>query len=479
MISEHQEMFYVGGEWVAPRHRATMEVENPATTEAIGSISLASRADVDAAVNAAAGAFESFSVTTTEQRIAWLEAVLAVYERRRDEFARAMTAEMGGPISLTSTAQCDLGSAHLRCTIDALRRISFEALRGNTLVVREPTGVAALITPWNWPVNQVFTKFASAFAAGCTMVLKPSEVAPLNAVLFAEVVDEAGIPPGVFNLINGEGPTTGAALVSHPRVDVVSFTGSTRAGVQIAKDAAATVKVVHQELGGKSPNVILDDIDLELAVPRGVLACYANAGQSCSVATRMLVPAAAMADAAAIAKTAAEDHVVGDPTSPDTTMGPLVNRMQFEHVQGLIQSGIDAGATLVCGGTGRPEGLDRGYFVKPTVFADVDNSMEIAQTEIFGPVLSIIGYEDKEHAISIANDSIYGLAAVVQSSSTDRALRVARRLVAGHVYINHEFTQYASSPFGGRKQSGNGYEHDEWGLAGFLSTKAILGSVEE
>jgi aldehyde dehydrogenase (NAD+) len=432
---------------------------------------------VDAAVAAAKRAFPAFSVTGRGERIALLERILEVFEGRKNEFATVITSEMGAPIQLTSTAQVGLGSAHLSRTIEALKTMAFEQRRGDTLIVKEATGVAALITPWNWPVNQVFTKVASALAAGCTMVLKPSEVAPLDALLFAEVIDEAGVPAGVFNLINGAGPVAGQALVSHPDVDVVSFTGSTRAGVQIAKVAADTVKIVHQELGGKSPNVILDDADLEEAVTKGVHACYSNAGQSCSVATRMLVPKAKVAEAAAIAKRVAESFVLGDPTDPATTMGPLVNNTQFDHVQRLIQAGIDEGATLVTGGPGRPAGLDKGYFVRPTVFSDVDNSMQIAQTEIFGPVLSILGYDDEEDAIRIANDTVYGLAAVVQSSDKTRALNVARRLQAGHVYYNHEFAQYAASPFGGRKQSGSGYEHDEWGIEGFLSTKAILGGA--
>jgi aldehyde dehydrogenase (NAD+) len=476
-VSDNYGKFYIDGAWVAPLGRGSAVVINPATEQTVATIALASAADVNAAVAAAKRAFPSFSTTTVEERIAYLERILAAFERRKDEFAEVMTAEMGAPIGLASTAQVGLGTAHLSRTIEALRSMQFEERRGDTVIVKEPTGVAALITPWNWPVNQVFTKFASAFAAGCTMVLKPSEVAPLDAMLFAELVDEAGVPAGVFNLINGEGPVAGQALVSHPDVDVVSFTGSTRAGIQIAKAAAETVKVVHQELGGKSPNIILDDADLEEAVTRGVHACYSNAGQSCSVATRMLVPRAKVAEAAAIAKRVAESYVVGDPMSESTTMGPLVNSTQFAHVQRLIARGIDEGAELVTGGTGKPEGLETGYFVKPTIFSSVDNSMDVAQTEIFGPVLCIIGYDTEDEAVDIANDTVYGLAAVVQSADKDRAMKVARRIQAGHVYYNHQFAQYASSPFGGRKQSGTGYEHDEWGIEGFLSTKAILGGA--
>jgi aldehyde dehydrogenase (NAD+) len=333
--------------------------------------------------------------------------------------------------------------------------MALEEVRGTSVLVREPIGVAALITPWNWPINQVFTKTAGALAAGCTMVLKPSEIAPLNALLFAEIVHEAGAPPGVFNLVNGEGPTVGHALAAHPDVDVVSFTGSTRAGKLIAKAAAETVKRVHQELGGKSPNVILDDADLEAAVTTGVHNCFSNAGQSCSVA---------------------EAYIVGDPLAEATTMGPIVNAAQFAHVQRLIQAGISEGARLVTGGTGLPTGLNRGYFTRPTVFADVKPGTSIEQQEIFGPVLSIVPYDSEEQAVEIANDTIYGLAAVVQSRDLTRARRVANQLRAGHVYLNHQADAYAAVPFGGYKQSGNGYEHGEWGIEAFQQIKAILGA---
>jgi aldehyde dehydrogenase (NAD+) len=354
--------------------------------------------------------------------------------------------------------------------------MALEEVRGTSVLVREPIGVAALITPWNWPINQVFTKTAGALAAGCTMVLKPSEIAPLNALLFAEIVHEAGAPPGVFNLVNGEGPTVGHALAAHPDVDVVSFTGSTRAGKLIAKAAAETVKRVHQELGGKSPNVILDDADLEAAVTTGVHNCFSNAGQSCSVSTRMLVPRQLHDRAASIAKDVAEAYVVGDPLAEATTMGPIVNAAQFAHVQRLIQAGISEGARLVIGGTGLPTGLNRGYFTRPTVFADVKPGTSIEQQEIFGPVLSIVPYDSEEQAIEIANGTIYGLAAVVQSRDLTRARRVANQLRAGHVYLNHQADAYAAVPFGGYKQSGNGYEHGEWGIEAFQQIKAILGA---
>jgi len=473
-IERHSDL-YINGSWVASTGRTWVDVINPATEEPIASVLSASAADVDAAVAAARNAFESFGRSTVDERVKLLERMLEVYERRQDEFAETLTREMGAPITLARTAQTFLGSAHLQRTIEAMRRQQLETAKGTSRILRQPAGVAALITPWNWPINQVFTKVASALAAGCTMVLKPSEVSPLDAILFAEVADEAGVPDGVFNLVFGEGPTIGSQLSQHPDVDVVSFTGSTRAGSQISKDAADTIKIVHLELGGKSPNVILDDADLDFAVRTGVAACFANGGQSCSVATRMIVPRSFQDDAVRIAKEAAEEYVIGDPTDEATTLGPMVNARQFAHVQRLIQSGIDQGATLVTGGVGKPDGRERGYFVKPTVFADVESSMRIAQEEIFGPVLSILAYDSEEEAIRIANDSIYGLAAVVQSRDKSRALDVARQIRAGHVYINHEFADYAGVPFGGWKQSGNGYEHDEWGMSGFQLIKAVLG----
>jgi aldehyde dehydrogenase (NAD+) len=474
-IQRHGNLF-IGGRWVPAGATSWIDVVNPATEEPVASVRSASEADVDAAVRAARAAFEEYSRTSVDDRVKLLERLLEVYTRRRDEFADALTREMGAPTSLACGAQSALGVAHLERAIEAMRRQELEEVRGTSRIIRQPAGVAALITPWNWPINQVFTKVASALGAGCTMVLKPSEFSPLDAILFAEIVEEAGVPAGVFNLVFGEGPTVGAALARHPEVDVVSFTGSTRAGRQISQEAAETIKIVHLELGGKSPNVILDDAPLETAVRNGVDACFSNCGQSCSVATRMIVPKHLLEDVVRIAKAAAEAYVVGDPADESTTMGPLVNARQFAHVQRMIQSGIDEGARIVTGGTGRPEGFDRGYFVKPTVFADVRPSMQIAQEEIFGPVLSILPYENEEEAIRIANDTIYGLAAVVQSADRGRAVAVARRIRAGHVYINHEFNAYAAVPFGGWKQSGLGYEHDEWGMAGFQLLKSILGA---
>ena len=475
MTIQRFDKLFINGTWVPATSKTWIDVINPATEEPIASVLSASEADVNAAVAAARTAFDSFGQTSVDERIKLMERILEVYERRRDEFAETLTREMGAPIELSRTAQSFLGVAHLQRTIEAMQRQELDEVRGTSRVLREPAGVAALITPWNWPINQIFTKVASAMGAGCTMVLKPSEVAPLDAILFAEVVEEAGVPDGVFNLVFGEGPTVGSQLSRHPEVDVISFTGSTRAGSQISKDASDTIKIVHLELGGKSPNVILDDAPLEQAVRTGVAVCYANGGQSCSVATRMIVPRKSLDEVVRIAKAAAEEFVVGDPEAEATTLGPMVNARQFAHVQRLIQAGIDEGARLVTGGVGKPEGIERGYYVKPTVFADVDTKMTIAQEEIFGPVLSILAYETEEEAIRIANDSVYGLAAVVQSADKERALKVARRIRAGHVYINHDNAEYAGVPFGGWKQSGNGYEHDQWGMEGFQLLKGVLG----
>jgi aldehyde dehydrogenase (NAD+) len=477
MTIERYGNLYIDGAWVPATSTTWVDVVNPATEEPIASVRSASEADVNAAVAAARNAFESFSLTTVDERIAMLQSLLDAYRRRREEFAVTLTTEMGAPITLARTNQTFLGEAHIERTIEAMRHQALEETRGTSRIIRQPAGVAGLITPWNWPINQVFTKVASALGAGCTMVLKPSEFSPLNAVLFGEIVEEAGIPSGVFNLVFGEGPTVGSALVRHPDVDVVSFTGSTRAGSQISKDAADTIKIVHLELGGKSPNVVLDDAPLETAVATGLAVCYLNGGQSCSVATRLIVPRSKLEEAVAIARAAAEAYVVGDPMDEGTTLGPMVNAKQFAHVQRLIQSGIDQGARLVTGGTGRPEGVTRGYFVKPTVFADVDTKMRIAQEEIFGPVLCIIAYDTVDEAVRIANDTVYGLAAAVQSADLARATEVAKRIRAGHVYVNYDANDYAAVPFGGWKQSGNGYEHDVWGMQGFQLLKAITGSV--
>lgn len=472
---QNSHLFFINGEWVPSKGRGLINLVNPAREEVFGTIASASAEDVSDAVTAANIALPSFSRSTKAERLDLLRAIRVIFERRREDFAQALTLQMGAPITLARGAQTWLGGAHLDEAIAGLERIHLEEMRGTTMLYREPIGVAALITPWNWPINQVVTKTAGALAAGCTMVLKPSEVAPLDAMLFAEVLKEAGVPDGVFNLVNGDGPSTGAALCKHPDIDVISFTGSTRAGILIAHMGADSVKRVHQELGGKSANLILDDADLETSVVAGVHNCFSNAGQSCSVSTRMLVPRARMGEAAEIAKAVAEDYLVGDPLQEATTMGPIVNHIQFNQVQRYIQNGIDEGARLVTGGTGRPTGLSRGWFVKPTVFADVDNRMRIAQEEIFGPVLAILPHDGDEDAVRIANDSIYGLGGVVQSNDATRALRVAKQIRSGHVYINHQAGAYAAAPFGGLKQSGNGYEHADYGIEAFLHTKSILG----
>ncbi|MFP6556723.1 aldehyde dehydrogenase family protein [Paraburkholderia sp. B3] len=466
--------FYIDGKWVEPSAPAWFELVDPATETPFGKLAMGNADDVERAVNAARRAFPGYAATSVEQRVVLLERVLNIYERRIDEFAEAMRIEMGSPIAFARGGQAVRGVAHLRALIDVLQRFEFETQRGSTRVVLEPIGVCGLITPWNWPVNQIVVKIAPALAAGCTMVLKPSEYSPVSAWLFAEVLDEAGVPPGVFNLVHGDGPGVGAAIASHPGIDMVSFTGSTRAGVLVAKMAADNVKRVAQELGGKSPNILLDDVDLTEAVKRGVGACFTNSGQSCSIPTRMLVPRALMDDAARIAKQAAECYRTGPTDDPATQLGPLVNRNQFTRVQTLIQTGIDEGARLVTGGIGRPEGIERGYFVKPTIFADVTPRMTIAREEIFGPVLSMMPYDTEDEAIAIANDTDYGLAAYVQSGSLARARKVGRAIHAGGVHLNYPPVDF-QAPFGGYKRSGNGREWGEAGLREYLETKALVG----
>lgn len=466
--------FYVEGEWVSPAAGRDFPVINPATEEAIATISLGSAADVDRAVTAARKAFASYSETTVEQRLALLQRIIEVYKAKSEEIAQAISVEMGSPITLSRKAQAPAGLGHLLETVKVLQHFQFEELNGSTLMRKEAIGVCGLITPWNWPMNQIVCKVAPALAAGCTMVLKPSELAPLSAYLFAQILDEAGVPPGVFNLMNGDGPTVGAAIASHPDVDMVSFTGSTRGGVAVATVAAPTVKRVTQELGGKSANIILDDADLAKAVKYGVQTCFVNTGQSCNAPTRMLVPRSKMAEAVAVAKQVAEATKLGDPSAEDTAMGPLVSKAQYEKVQRLIQKGIDEGATLVAGGSGHPEGLSKGYFARATVFADVRNDMTIAREEIFGPVLCILPYQDEDDAVRIANDSPYGLAAFVTSGDVERARRVAKRMRAGNVHINGARVDFGGS-FGGYKQSGNGREWGEAGLEEFLELKSVFG----
>src|SRR6202453_4493052 len=449
--------FYIDGKWVAPTQPRDFPVINPATEEQIATISLGSAADVDTAVAAAKRAFETFSETTVEQRRELLQRVVTVYKAKSQEMAQAISSEMGAPLAFAKAAQVGAGLAHFMEILRVLEHFQFDEVRGTTLFRKEPIGVCGLITPWNWPMNQIVAKVGPALAAGCTMVLKPSELAPLSAYLFAQILHEAGLPPGVFNLVNGDGPTVGAALSLHPDVAMVSFTGSTRAGVAVALNAAPTVKRVTQELGGKSANIILEDADLEKTVKEGVQACFRNTGQSCNAPTRMLVPRSKMAAAAAAARQAAEATKVGDPFAEGTALGPLASKTQFERVQRLINVGIEEGATLVTGGPARPDGLTKGYFVKPTVFADVRNDMTIAREEIFGPVLCILPYENENDAVRTANDTPYGLSAYVTSPDLDRARRVAARIRSGNVHINGARLDFGGS-FGGYKQSGNGRE---------------------
>jgi aldehyde dehydrogenase (NAD+) len=466
--------FYIDGAWVDPVAPARIDVINPATEEAYTQISAGSAADVNRAVAAAKAAFPGFSKTTQAQRLAWLKKLLEVYNERYEDIAQAVTSEMGAPLSFARAAQAWAGQAHLEATIKALEEYKFEEQRGPTRLVKEGIGVVGLITPWNWPLNQIVCKVAPAIAAGCTMVLKPSEIAPISGIVFAELVDKIGLPKGVFNLVNGDGPSVGQVIASHPDVDMVSFTGSTRAGIIVAKSAADTVKRVAQELGGKSANIILPDADFENAVATGVGACFGNSGQSCDAPTRMFVPASRHDEALEIAKKAAATHKVGDPHAEDTVLGPVVSQVQFDKIQRLIQAGIDEGATLVTGGLGRPDGLNRGYYCKPTVFGHVKHEMTISREEIFGPVLSILSYDTEEQAIAMANDTVYGLAGYVQSKDVAHASRVARQLRVGTVSINYpDWDVYA--PFGGYKQSGNGREYADWGIHDFLEIKGIVG----
>ena len=465
--------FYIGGQWVDPAQGQPHDVVNPATEQVAGRIALGSQADVDAAVEAARKAFVSYAETTPAERVEVLQAILGEYKKRAEDLAAAVTEEMGAPAKLAATAQVGMGLGHLATATKVLADYPFAEDRGTTRIVREPVGVCAFITPWNWPLNQITCKVAPALATGCTMVLKPSEEAPFSAYVLAEIIDAAGLPAGVFNLVNGDGPTVGAALAAHPDVDMISITGSTRAGVEVARAAAPTVKRVHQELGGKSPNIILDDDAFEKGVKLGAAGVWSNSGQSCNAPTRMLVPAARMDEAAAIAKASAEKVTVGDPTG-DAKMGPVVSQAQWDKIQGLIQQGIDEGATLAAGGTGRPDGLDTGFYVRPTVFADVDNQMTIAREEIFGPVLVILPYDSVDQAVEIGNDTPYGLAAYVSGADQDAVRSVASRLRAGQVNLNSAPVDL-NAPFGGYKQSGNGREWGEVAFGDFLETKAVIG----
>ena len=466
--------FYIDGGWVDPAVAAETGVVNPATEEEFAKISLGTREDVDRAVRAARSAFWTYSETSVAERLEYLARIIRGFRAQLPELARLMTLEMGSPITFSTERQATVALFHFEEAARVLSAYEFEQRMGSGIIRREPIGVCGFITPWNWPLNQVASKVAPALAAGCTVVLKPSELAPLSSMLLAEIIDDAGLPSGVFNLVNGDGPVVGEAIASHPDIDMVSFTGSTAAGIRVAKLAADTVKRVAQELGGKSANIILRDADTEASVTAGVQACYTNAGQNCQSPTRMLVHRSQRDLAFEAARKAVAGIRLGDPLDPGTTMGPLVSRAQFEKVESLIQAGVDEGATLVAGGPGRPAELNRGYFVRPTVFGDVRPGMRIAREEIFGPVLSIINYETEEEAIEIANDTPFGLAGFVQSSDPDRARQVANRIRAGRVYLNGApFDR--SLPFGGYKQSGNGREFGLFGFEEYLEVKAILG----
>ena len=465
--------FYINGEWVEPTEAKTLDVINPANEEVCGKISLGNATDVDKAVKAARAAFPAWSQTTREERLEVLGRILAEYQKRFGDLATAVTEEMGAPANLAQRAQVPIGMGHLATAVEVLKTFKFEDDRGPTMIVKEPIGVCGFITPWNWPLNQIVCKVAPAIATGCTMVLKPSEVAPFSGHIFAEIMHAAGVPAGVFNLVHGDGVGVGVPLSSHPDVDMVSFTGSTRAGIEVAKNAAATVKRVAQELGGKSPNIVVDDEAFAKGVGRGVASMMTNSGQSCNAPTRMLVPTKRMDEAIAVAKETASQITVGDPNG-NSQLGPVVSEVQFNKIQKLIQAGIDEGATLVIGGVGRPDGLDKGYYVKPTVFANVTSEMTIAKEEIFGPVLSILGYDTLEQAIEVGNDTEYGLAAYVQAEDLNVARKVASQLRAGQVSINGGGGDMMA-PFGGYKMSGNGREWGDFGFHEFLETKAILG----
>ena len=466
--------FYIDGAWVDPSGDVRLDVVNPATEAPFMTIAMGGAADVDRAVAAARAAFGPWSLTSREQRLALLRRVLDEYNARFEDVARAVTAEMGAPIDFARDAQAWAGRAHIEAAIRTLADFTFETQRGTSRVIMEPIGVAALITPWNWPLNQIVCKVAPALAAGCTVVLKPSEIAPLSGLIFAEIMHAAGTPPGVFNLINGNGPDVGQVMAQHRDVDMVSFTGSTRAGVLVAGAAAPTVKRVAQELGGKSANIILPDADLEDAVAKGVLGCFSNAGQSCDAPTRMLIPADLHARALDIARATAEAMVVGDPLNPATTHGPVISESQWVKIQRLIQTAINEGGLLVTGGPGRPDGQEKGYFVRPTVFGGITPAMTIAREEVFGMVLAIMPYDSVDQAVMIANDTDYGLSNYITTRDIDAARALSRRLRSGTVQINYPEWDLLA-PFGGYKQSGNGREYAEWGMHDFLETKAVIG----
>lgn len=470
----HLHRVFVNGQWILPQGQDRSAVIDPSTEQPIAEIALGEAEDVASAVAAARRAFPQWSASTTQSRALVLDRIHNLILERAEWFAQAISLEMGAAIGFARGTQVPVAAEHIRVAMDNLASYAFLQQRGDVTIQREAIGVCGLITPWNWPLYQITAKVGPALAAGCTVVLKPSELSPLSAVLFAEVVQDAGVPPGVFNLVNGGGPEVGAALSAHPDVDMVSITGSTRAGVLVAQAAAPTVKRVAQELGGKSPNVILPDADLARAVPPGLAAAFRNVGQSCSAPTRMIVPRDRLHEVERIAQEAASSFVVGDPRSPQATHGPVANRAQFNRVQGMIAIGVSEGARLVCGGPGRPEGLGRGFYCRPTVFSDVRSSMQIAQEEIFGPVLVVIPYDSVDEAVEIANDTVYGLGAHVQGSDMAAARAVATRIRSGQVHINYPAWS-PHAPFGGYKRSGNGREYGIEGLEEYLETKAILG----
>lgn len=471
---QHAGHFYINGEWASPVVTARLPVVNPATEEVVAQVAQGSAEDVDRAVAAARGAFAGWSATPAVERAAILGKIHALILERKESLAQTLSLEMGAAISFSRSMQVPLAAEHVRVARDLLSTYRFQTVEGTTAIEREAIGVCGLITPWNWPLYQITAKVAPAIAAGCTVVLKPSELSPLSALLFAQLVHDAGLPPGVFNLVNGSGPDVGAALASHPDIDMISITGSNRAGALVAQAAAVTVKRVTQELGGKSPNVMLPDADFAKAVPLGVLSALRNVGQSCSAPTRMIVPRARLAEVEALATATANALIVGDPQSPDTQLGPIANQAQFSRVQAMIQTGISEGAKLLCGGPGRVHGFEKGYYTRPTVFSEVDSAMRIAQEEIFGPVLCILAYDTIDEAVAIANDTVYGLGAHVQAQDLELGRAVASRIRAGQVHLNHPAWD-PMAPFGGYKRSGNGREYGVQGFEEYLETKAIIG----
>jgi aldehyde dehydrogenase (NAD+) len=477
VVREHADELFIAGRWVVPSSSSTLEVIDPATERPLARIADADAGDVDHAVAAAARGFEAYGVSTREERLELLERIAECYAARADELASVITRELGAPSELARAAHAPLGLRHLMAAIAALRTIALEERLGDTTVVHEPIGVCGLITPWNWPLNQILAKIAPALAAGCAVVLKPSELAPLNAIVLADIIDQAGVPAGVFNLVNGCGPTAGAALAAHQGVDMVSFTGSTRAGVEIARLAAPTVKRVTQELGGKSANILLDDADLDTVLPRDLARVFLNSGQSCNACTRVLVPEDLMDDAVRIARRVAEATTVGPPEDTATQVGPVISEAQRARIEALMAEAISGGATVVAGGPGRPSQLKRGFFVRPTVLTGVTGEMRIYHEEIFGPVVTLIGYEDEQSAIRIANDTRYGLSGMVSSADPARARRVARRLRTGMVHVNGAPIS-AEAPFGGHGMSGNGREYGIYGIREFLETKSIYGAPD-